>query len=162
NLFLPGGAVEATTVIDFGIARRDKREALAITAAGLPIGTPAYMAPEQARAERTIDARADLFSLGCVLFECLTGRPAFVGEHAMVGVIAADPSPPDAGDAFAPTVVAAPRVVDDARLGAVFASAGAELEALADGSVIAVLKGRTNAKDLAVQAARCALSLIDA
>ena len=44
---------------------------------------PGYMAPEQARGDADVDARADVFALGCVLFECLTGRPAFAGEHAM-------------------------------------------------------------------------------
>src|SRR2546426_525611 len=47
------------------------------------LGTPGYMAPEQARAARTVDARADVFALGCVLFECLTGAPAFTGEEPM-------------------------------------------------------------------------------
>src|SRR5690606_30614981 len=50
---------------------------------GLALGTPGYMAPEQATGERDIDARADLFALGAVLFECLTGRPAYEGNHAM-------------------------------------------------------------------------------
>jgi len=44
------------------------------------LGTPGYMAPEQVRGERDIDARADLFSVGCLLFECLAGRPAFEGD----------------------------------------------------------------------------------
>src|SRR6185295_4158002 len=47
------------------------------------IGTPGYMAPEQARGDRQIDASADVFALGCVLFECLTGRAVFVGSHPM-------------------------------------------------------------------------------
>src|SRR5262249_32751607 len=44
---------------------------------------PGYMAPEQARGALGIDARADVFALGCVLFECLTGKRAFDGEHVM-------------------------------------------------------------------------------
>src|SRR5262249_28118174 len=47
------------------------------------LGTPGYMAPEQARSGQTVDARADVFSLGCVFFECLTGKPAFSGDHLM-------------------------------------------------------------------------------
>ena len=50
------------------------------TRTGTTMGTPAYMAPEQARGSRGVDARADVFSLGCVLFECIAGHPPFVGE----------------------------------------------------------------------------------
>jgi len=66
------------TVIDFGIARGtlDPR----VTASGSAIGTPGYMAPEQARGDRRVDARADVFALGAVLFEALTGTPAFLGQ----------------------------------------------------------------------------------
>ncbi|HZF50458.1 MAG TPA: protein kinase, partial [Polyangiaceae bacterium] len=80
NLFLPGGRLDAVKVLDFGIARAAR--ATRVTRTGMLIGTPGYMAPEQARGEPHVDARADVFSLGCVLFECLTGEPAFGGEHA--------------------------------------------------------------------------------
>jgi tetratricopeptide (TPR) repeat protein/predicted Ser/Thr protein kinase len=82
NLFLRGGDVDQVAVLDFGVARV-AGASRAMTGSGAVLGTPGYMAPEQARGERTIDARADVFALGCVLFECLTGRPAFVGEHVM-------------------------------------------------------------------------------
>jgi eukaryotic-like serine/threonine-protein kinase len=52
------------------------------------LGTPGYMAPEQANGARDIDGRADVFALGCVLFECLAGAPAFVGDgYATVRLI---------------------------------------------------------------------------
>ncbi|HET6149010.1 MAG TPA: protein kinase [Polyangia bacterium] len=82
NLFLPGNHLEEAKLLDFGMARRlfDPRR---ITEAGGIMGTPMYMAPEQARGENEIDARADIFSLGCVMFECLTGQPPFTGPTAM-------------------------------------------------------------------------------
>src|SRR5262249_23707883 len=51
------------------------------------LGTPAYMAPEQARGERALDARVDVFALGCVLFECIAGHSPFASEH-VVAVLA--------------------------------------------------------------------------
>jgi tetratricopeptide (TPR) repeat protein len=80
NLFLPDGDVDRVKILDFGIARFGARTA---TRTGTTLGTPGYMAPEQARGDRGLDARTDVFALGCVLFECLTGRPAFVGDHVM-------------------------------------------------------------------------------
>jgi serine/threonine-protein kinase len=64
-------------IVDFGIARAPG--ATAVTATGIAVGTPAYMAPEQARGE-PIDARADLWALGVVLYESLTGRLPFPGD----------------------------------------------------------------------------------
>jgi eukaryotic-like serine/threonine-protein kinase len=69
-----------TLVADFGIARalggpNESR----LTQAGLALGTPAYMAPEQATGQRTVDARTDQYSLAVVCYEMLTGRPPFTG-----------------------------------------------------------------------------------
>ena len=82
NVFLPGGDIARAKLLDFGVARLTQATR-APTASGLMLGTPGYMAPEQARGSSSVDARADVFSLGCVLFECVAGRPAFVGQHVM-------------------------------------------------------------------------------
>ncbi|HJX65321.1 MAG TPA: serine/threonine-protein kinase, partial [Polyangia bacterium] len=82
NVFLPGGDPSQAKVLDFGIARRlfDPRQNLRITSASAALGTPLYMAPEQARGASTVDGRADIFALGCVIFECLAGQPPFAGD----------------------------------------------------------------------------------
>ncbi|HWO20283.1 MAG TPA: protein kinase, partial [Kofleriaceae bacterium] len=80
NLFLPGGRIADVKILDFGIARRADETQL--TQTGMLIGTPGFMAPEQARDGGEIDARADVFALGCVLYQCLTGTPAFDGDSA--------------------------------------------------------------------------------
>ncbi len=81
NIYLVGGAVDQAVLLDFGIARA--AAALAVTNTGVMIGTPGYTAPEQVRGTRDVNARADVFALGCVLYECLAGAPAFPGEHIM-------------------------------------------------------------------------------
>src|SRR5262245_2362856 len=65
---------------DFGIARDNDMTAL--TAAGRTVGTFAYMAPEQIKGGPDVTSKADLYALGCVLFELLTGAPPFSGENA--------------------------------------------------------------------------------
>ncbi len=80
NLFLVGGELASVRVLDFGIARV---EGTTRTGTGAVIGTPGYMSPEQAAGDGGIDARTDVFALGCVLFECIAGRAPFVGDHAM-------------------------------------------------------------------------------
>src|SRR5262249_4258990 len=82
NIFLPAGQVERAKIIDFGIVRMG-RSARPSTRTGLMLGTPGYMSPEQARGMRGVDCRADIFALGCVLFQCLTGEPAFSGDDEM-------------------------------------------------------------------------------
>jgi serine/threonine protein kinase len=95
NLFLRGGRPDGVVLLDFGLARRWGTDA--ITRTGMMVGTPAYMAPEQAeRGATALDARADVFALGCVLFECLTGQAAFSGETfmALVAKLLLDEVPP--------------------------------------------------------------------
>jgi hypothetical protein len=93
NVFLVGGRAAEAKVLDFGIARIGP----ALTSAsGRMLGSPGYMSPEQARGGRTLDARSDVFALGCVLFECLAGRPAFAGDHLMAvlaRILVEDPPP---------------------------------------------------------------------
>jgi eukaryotic-like serine/threonine-protein kinase len=70
-----------TLVADFGIARAlggDER----LTQTGMSVGTPAYMSPEQASGDKGIDARSDVYSLACVLFEMLAGEPPYTGATA--------------------------------------------------------------------------------
>lgn len=82
NLVIPDGDVARVRLLDFGIARWDDVMS-AMTRTGHIVGTPGYMAPEQVRGERDLDPRVDVFALGCVAFECLTGRPAFEGDGAI-------------------------------------------------------------------------------
>lgn len=81
NVFLPGGAVTDARLLDFGIARAPHGPPM--TRTGVIVGTAAYMAPEQALAGAHVDVRADLFALGALLHECLTGEPAFTGRGLM-------------------------------------------------------------------------------
>ncbi|WP_437283497.1 protein kinase [Sorangium sp. So ce375] len=101
NVWLrPGGEV---TLIDFGLATLARAEGAApaalgpdLTRTGAVLGTAAYMAPEQCLGARAVDARADIYALGAVIFELLTGRPPFVGEAAEVrqAHVARRPAPP--------------------------------------------------------------------
>ncbi len=80
NLFLRDGRVDRVTLVDFGIARQSGVMP-SLTRAGGLIGTPGYIAPEQARGLRSVGPAADIFALGCVIFECLTGRSPFAATH---------------------------------------------------------------------------------
>ena len=85
NIFLPNRDTSRIKLLDFGIARRlFDAPSQRLTQAGSALGTPMYMSPEQAQGSLDIDGRADVFSLGCVFFECLTGKPPFVGETTTV------------------------------------------------------------------------------
>jgi len=102
NVFLvpdldgPTGGTRAK-VLDFGIAKL--ADTSGHTQTGALMGTPLYMAPEQARAAGTIDHRADLYSLGCILYELLVGAPPFVAEgigEVIALQLFAQPVPPSA------------------------------------------------------------------
>jgi serine/threonine-protein kinase len=80
NILLHDGTA---LVADFGIALAAVRTGAArMTETGMSLGTPTYMSPEQAMGERTLDARTDIYALGCVLYEMLTGEPPFTGPTA--------------------------------------------------------------------------------
>ncbi len=95
NVFLVQDSVTNVKVLDFGIAMLGTL-ATRITVTGSALGTPGYMAPEQAQGSAEITPRADVFALGCVLFECLTGRRAFAGRTLMelLAKILVDDVPP--------------------------------------------------------------------
>ena len=84
NLFVvrdsavPGG--ERIKILDFGIAKLSRDQPGGFkTRTGMLLGTPAYMSPEQCRGSGDIDARSDIYTIGCVLFAMVTGRPPFSG-----------------------------------------------------------------------------------
>jgi len=87
NLFLTRhGDLEIIKVLDFGISKAPLQQGrlfggeISVKETSVLMGTPLYMSPEQIRSSREVDHRSDLWSLGVVLFELLTGRPAFAGD----------------------------------------------------------------------------------
>jgi eukaryotic-like serine/threonine-protein kinase len=85
NVLLADGEAQ---VADFGIAKAlsASSEGGALTSAGLALGTPAYMAPEQAMADPATDHRADLYALGVLGYEMLAGQPPFTGRTPQQGI----------------------------------------------------------------------------
>jgi hypothetical protein len=108
NVMLAGGDVARVKLVDLGIARRTA-EASRLTRTGVMIGTAGYLAPELVRGgAAAIDGRADLFALGCVLYECFTGAPAFRGDSPLAvsaKVLLHDPPPLRALDPETPAAL---------------------------------------------------------
>ncbi len=100
NLFLvpdpesPGRA--RAKVLDFGLAKLTEtpEEHAGLTQSGNFVGTPLYMSPEQCRSNSNTDHRTDIYSLGCVLFEMVTGRPPFLDKSVGDLIIAHNATPP--------------------------------------------------------------------
>lgn len=86
----------AVKVMDFGIARAIADSGNSVTQTAAVIGTAQYLSPEQARGD-TVDSRSDVYSLGCVLYEILTGEPPFIGDSPVAVAyqhVREDPTPP--------------------------------------------------------------------
>jgi len=94
NVMLEG--TSDVKVMDFGIAKIEA--ATGLTVAGCILGSPHYMSPEQARGDGSVDRRSDLFSLGCVLYECVTGEKPFKGKTVMATLMSIIGQDPDGVD----------------------------------------------------------------
>jgi eukaryotic-like serine/threonine-protein kinase len=92
NILLHEGEAMVT---DFGIALASSPDMERLTRTGMAIGTPEYMSPEQSAGERTLDARSDIYSLACVLYELLAGEPPYTGPtaHSILAKRFTDPVP---------------------------------------------------------------------
>ncbi|MBV8878753.1 MAG: serine/threonine protein kinase [Planctomycetaceae bacterium] len=103
-------------VADFGLAKRTNQNAtLSITASGMVMGTPAYMSPEQANGDKDIDQRSDLWALGVMLYEILTGKVPFDGDSPVKILMKTvnEPVPPPS------TILRGPSAMMDAAIEAI-------------------------------------------
>ncbi|MBW2263114.1 MAG: serine/threonine protein kinase [Deltaproteobacteria bacterium] len=88
---------DTVKILDFGISKIKTAGATNLTQTGMVIGTPHYMAPEQARGDRDVDHRADIYALGAILYEACTGQVPATGETAtaiLMKILLEEPIPP--------------------------------------------------------------------
>jgi serine/threonine-protein kinase len=107
NVFLTGdvGRIEPGTVkvIDFGISKVANAGGESLTKTGMVLGTPDYMAPEQARGDK-VDARADIYAVGAILYRALTGKKPFEGLDPMATLTAVLTTEPDRPSVLDPSI----------------------------------------------------------
>ena len=111
NIFLVGQdptQAPIVKIVDFGIAKLLQRDGAghSETQTGHILGTPLYMSPEQARGTKTIDHRTDIYALGCVLFEMITGQPPFVRKGPAQVIVAHLHEPAPHASSLEPSVPA--------------------------------------------------------
>lgn len=98
NLFLCGTREgDDVKILDFGSVKDKNKDAKKLTVLGTTIGSPFYMAPEQAQGLDTLDARADVFALAAITYECITGTVPFTGNNGpsiLLAILTKDPEPP--------------------------------------------------------------------
>jgi serine/threonine protein kinase len=88
---------DTTKVLDFGSAKDKGESAKKLTVLGTTIGSPFYMAPEQAQGLDTLDHRADVWALAAIVYECVVGRVPFIGNNGpsiLLEILTKDPKPP--------------------------------------------------------------------
>ena len=97
NLFLCGTREgDDVRILDFGSVKDKNKDAKKLTVMGTTIGSPYYMAPEQAQGLETLDARADVFALAAITYECITGTVPFTGNNGpsiLLAILTKDPEP---------------------------------------------------------------------
>ncbi len=115
NLFMCGTREgDLVKILDFGSVKDKNQNAKKLTVLGTTIGSPYYMAPEQAQGLETLDGRADVFALGAICYEALTGSVPFDGSNGpsiLLAIMTKDPMPPT--ERLAKTGKTAPRALDD-------------------------------------------------
>jgi tRNA A-37 threonylcarbamoyl transferase component Bud32 len=115
NLFLCGTREgDNVKILDFGSVKDKNKDAKKLTVLGTTIGSPFYMAPEQAQGLETLDARADVFALAAITYECITGTVPFTGNNGpsiLLAILTKDPEPPSKKSATAKYPI--PQAIDD-------------------------------------------------
>ncbi|HVJ90799.1 MAG TPA: serine/threonine-protein kinase, partial [Labilithrix sp.] len=116
NLFLCGTREgDVVKILDFGSVKDKSKDAKKLTVLGTTIGSPYYMAPEQAQGLDTLDARADVFALAAITYECVTGSVPFTGNNGpsiLLSILTKDPDPPSTKNGMVKYPI--PAAMDDA------------------------------------------------